>query len=347
MADRDNRVSVSSYRDQYYDDSDRLSRQRSGRQYQYDDRRDHVQRYNEVSAPSTTRTTYRVSRPSRVPEARAGEGKVIVLDSRLDGDRELSEWEVIRPERSESGAYVIETSSTSDYGPPAGRTRGSTMGSDIEIISPPRPGRREKVAGRRERSLSRGTLDAMREVRVTEYSSDDDRRSAARPKVVPPALKRMPSSIRRDHSPESVTRRRSRSIGFVKEQISHHDASESRHERPGAEANVAGKYLINHRGETMNRRKAGDNEDDDTIISELPPLRKSRTDVIDTTERPRRRRSRREDDYRSSRDIIENDLYQDDRYPPQRSSRRYRSGRGRDGDDYQDEVYERRNKGSY
>jgi hypothetical protein len=187
MADRDNRVSRSSYRDQYYDDADRLPRQRSGRQYQYGDRRDYVQRYDEVSAPSTTRTTYRVARPSRVSEARVGEGKVIVLDSRLDVDRELSEWEVVRPERSDSGAYVIETSSTSDYGTPGGRTRGSTLGSDIEIISPPRSGRRADIAGRRERSLSRGTLDAMREIRVTEYSSDDDRRSVTSRRTARPS----------------------------------------------------------------------------------------------------------------------------------------------------------------
>ena len=45
----------------------------------------------------------------------------------------------------------------------------------------------------------------------------------------------------RNDSPPPLQRRRS--VGFYRDEISHHDATESRHERPGAEAHVAGRYL--------------------------------------------------------------------------------------------------------
>lgn len=363
MAGRDYRAGRPSYPDRY-DEPDPFARQRSRREYQYDSPNypprgstDGMSRvisrsdYGSANAVPATRTTYRVSRPQRDADARLGEGKVIVLDSRLDGDRDLSDWEIVRPERSESGAYVIETSSssTSDYGKPGGRAHASTLGSDIEIISPPRGNPREygRERGRRQRSLSRGTMEAMREVRVTEdYSSDDGGRSivsrrTARPSVpnaslvVAPPLTGIPSSLRHDHSPESATRRRSRSIGFIKNQISHHDAGESRHERPGAEANVAGTYLIHHRGERVGRRNGGSDEDDSTSISDYPPPRKSRTDVVDRYEVEKGRRGGRDDDYRRYSETV------DDPYPPQRSSRRYRGGRERGREDYYDKVYER------
>lgn len=65
------------------------------------------------------------------------------------------------------------------------------------------------------------------------------------------APRRVPTAVRHDHSPESITRRRSRSIGFHKSQTRQHDATERRHERPGAEAALAGQYLIGHRGERL------------------------------------------------------------------------------------------------
>ena len=183
--------------------------------------------------------------------------------------------------------------------------------------------------------MSRGTLEAMQQVRVTEdYSSDEDRQNTRSRRTPRPhtkaeidaaaggqsTLSRLKSIVRHDHSPESVTRRRSRSIGFIKKQLSHHDATESKHERPGAEANVAGRYLIDHRGERLRRR---DDDDDESSVGGYQ-VRRSKTDVIDThgAEVERRRRDGR----LPRRD--EDDEYDRRRgpYPPQRDGRRYRRG---------------------
>ena len=230
---------------------------------------------------------------------------------------------MIRPERSESGAYVIETSSTSDYTSPGRQKdldyddrRRLAERRDIDILSPPR---------RRDRSMSRGTFEAMREVRVTEDDSSDDGRRSTRSRrtlhgaetdmaVVAPPLVRHTSSMRHDHSPDSVKKRRSRSIGFIRDQINHHDASESKHERPGAEANVAGKYLIDHRGERTRRR---DDEDDSAF--EPYPLRKYKTEATDTygveVERRRREGRQKEVDYRYDED---DSSRRGGPYPPQK-----------------------------
>ena len=203
----------------------------------------------------------------------------IVLDSR---DRDLSEWEIIRPERTESGALVIDTGAPyRRYGYDDRGPRGS--GREIEIIT----GGRGRSVGR-----SRSIVDAMREVRVTE--DDDDRRSAysrgGRPRdaevvEVAAASRRMPTAVRHEHSPESDTRRRSRSIGFHKSQIRLHDATERRHERPGAEAALAGQYLIGHRGERLD-------EDYDGHASEV-----SRARPRDRSKRRHRRYHDDEYDY--------------------------------------------------
>ncbi|RMZ81040.1 hypothetical protein DV738_g2465, partial [Chaetothyriales sp. CBS 135597] len=70
----------------------------------------------------------------------------------------------------------------------------------------------------RDRSLSSGTLEAMRQ-----------------------------------HSPASITARRSRSVGFYKRDVDNHDASDRTHQRPGAEAHLAGRYLVSQRGEYRGR----------------------------------------------------------------------------------------------
>lgn len=377
MAQRDYRIrpSYSNPREPY-DDLDSVARQRSRGEYRYENQyppgsRDSVSpnttrsQFGSTTGSTaiTTKTTYRVSQPKPDSDTYVTRGNVIVLDSRLDRDRELSDWEVVRPERSESGAYIIETSSTSDYGRTdveSNRKRRTTLGSDIEVISPPRARLGETGRGRRDRSVSRGTLEAMKEVRVTEgFSDDEDRRSlrsrrTVRPYpqtdgaiVVAPPLTTVPTSLRHDHSPESVTRRRSRSIGFIKAQVSHHDVSESRHERPGAEANVAGKYLIDHR-ERVGRKGQGDR--DSTVISEYPPLRKSRTEVIDIHgaefDRRRREAGGRDDEYSRYKEK-EGDYDYDRRrepYPPQRGTRRYR--RERDGDDDDDAYQEKYGRSS-
>ena len=369
MSNREYRVARSSRPSdrEPYDSSEPVSRQRSRRDYDYDDNYAYPTRSRDALSRMTTKTergstvpssesssavktTYKVAR-DRGAEPYVTKGNVIVLDSRLDRDRELSDWEVIRPERSESGAYVIETSSTSDYASP-GRRRDSlyedtgrpNLGRDMEVLSPPR--------ARRDRSMSRGTLEAMREVRVTEdYSSEDDRRSTrsrrtARPNpkteidasVGAPPLRRLPSSMRHNHSPSSDTRRRSRSIGFIRDQLSHHDANECKHERPGAEANVAGRYLIHHRGERINRR---DDDDDEASLGDYP-IRRSNTEVVDTygAEVERRRR----DGWLKDR-YDEDDYDRAGPYPPQKDRRRSR--RHDDGDDRYSEYYDKKTSRKY
>jgi hypothetical protein len=136
MSERDYRVFRSSGTNsrQTYDQAEELSRQRPRADSEYDDyyrasgeslsrtitRSDRGSLAYAPEAPSATKTTYNVGR-DRDTNAYITKGNIIVLDSRLDRDRELSDWEVIRPERSESGAYVIETSSTSDYSSPGRR----------------------------------------------------------------------------------------------------------------------------------------------------------------------------------------------------------------------------------
>lgn len=207
---------------------------------------------------------------------------VIVLDSR---DQNLSEWEIVRPERTESGAIFIET------GAPYRRRDGAERETEISR------GDRDRPVGR-----SRSIVTAMREVRVTE--DDFERRSVygqgGRGRdddfvEAPVASHRRHTSVRHDHSPESDVRRRSRSIVFHKSQIRHHDATEARHERPGAEAALAGQYLIGHRGERLD-------DDYDGHASQVGPARPS------TRDRSRRRRSRYQDD------DVEYDYERRDRY---------------------------------
>lgn len=274
MSSRDFKVAYSSRES---DVGSRSVRERPRREYnvdrRYDDYRDYRDSRELVSTRSerssnadfagrTTKTTYGVAR-DRNAEAYVTRGDVVVLDHPRDRVESMSDssWEVIRPERSDTGTYVVETGGR-DYDRGTrqyeyeydDRRRGPPV-REIEVLSPPR---------RRERSRSRGLVEAMHEVQVTVDSSDDDRRSAlgrrgrrSQASVVTasvadsrPSLQRRPSAFKRDHSPGSETRLRSRSVGFYREDIDDHDATERRHERPGAEAHVAGRYLVDHRGES-------------------------------------------------------------------------------------------------
>ena len=216
----------------------------------------------------STKTVYGVARDGNA-DARLTRGDVVVLDHPRDRVESMSDssWEVVRPERDESGAFVIESGGRS-YGQSGRRhdyeyddRRRPPPTRDFEPLSPPR--RRQ-----RSRSRSRGLAEAMSQVQVTVDSSDDERKSGVTARSrgrrsqativaddsvsVRGSVQRRPSAFHHDHSPESDVRRRSRSVGFFREQCDHHDAAECRHERPGAESHLAGRYLVNHRGERGN-----------------------------------------------------------------------------------------------
>ena len=212
-----------------------------------------------------TKTVYGVAR-DRNAAAHLTRGDVVVLDHPRDRVESMSDssWEVVRPERDESGAYVIESGGRK-YGQSERRydynyddQRRPPPVRNFEPLSPPR--RRP-----RSRSRSRGLVEAMSQVQVTVDSSEDEakggiigrsrgRRSQATILAddsisVRGSVQRRPSAFHRDHSPDSDVRRRSRSVGFFREQLDHHDAAECRHERPGTESHLAGRYLVDHRGE--------------------------------------------------------------------------------------------------
>ena len=178
--------------------------------------------------------------------SRSTGSNVIVLDSRDDGARGggLSEWEIVRPERGDDGVLYIDADDlkggTRRYEVEGGGKRGDRQ---LEVIVASSGGGRER---------NRSLVDKMREVRVTEEEDREERRSVCgrrgqRDVVLAEApmapSRKCVTALRHDHSPSSDTRRRSRSIGFHRAQLVHHDVSECRHERPGAEAALAGRYL--------------------------------------------------------------------------------------------------------
>jgi hypothetical protein len=220
---------------------------------------------------ASTRTEYDMLSDRDDFVTRSSDSNVIVLDSRSRGSGGMSDWEIIRPEKTESGAIIIEATDL----------RGGR-------------GRYEVVATGRDQSVrSRSIVDAMRDVRVTE-DVDDDRRSVygrddRRSKVDvvagarPDTLRRIPTALRHDHSPSSDVRRRSRSIGFYRSEIKNHDVWERKHERPGAEAAIAGRYLVGHRGEHI---------DDDDFSHAGSGARRDRS----RSRRRRKHRSHHDDD---------------------------------------------------
>jgi len=249
-------------------------------------------------ARTTTKTTYDVVKNGR-SDAFVKRGDVVVINrpnpSPMDYEMNRSprprspvqyevtrsqpprrvEYEIERPRRDPSGAYIVETDpyprrdfddrgfyeqsprseryySSPSQSAPFDRSSGcDARGPPPNAYDGPRQSALS-VAARSNypQSYTReripelvNTRDA---VRVTEeydeYYNDreyqrgrEDRSYAAGPR----------SSMRgsTNYSPDALQRKRSRSIGFRKDQAEYHDASERRHERPGAEAHVAGRYL--------------------------------------------------------------------------------------------------------
>ncbi|KIW15530.1 hypothetical protein PV08_05576 [Exophiala spinifera] len=332
-------------------DSDRVDDYRPRRDYEYPNERERVVRRDyrderveidrssrsDLDTRSSTRTTYKVGR-DRKSEAYLKRGDAVVVESPREYAR--AEYEVIRPTRNADGAYVIDLGG----GRPRGRDGRDARSYDVDS----RSGHGEDVVVYDARGRDRGVVkdSVYKDVQVLEDYDDDPRDQRGR-RMGPyedeePAM-RLRSAMRgRNNSPPEIwERKRSRSrVGFFRDQVSLHDASESRHERPGAEAHIAGRYLVGHRGQ---RVQDDDDDDDDDDGNE-----------DDYRNRPRRRygpqrmsdpritgQEEYDDEKRTfTEDVMRSYEYEDDSrprpaypYPPQRSRSRRRQSR-RHADDY-------------
>ena len=198
--------------------------------------------------PSRTKTTYEIGR-DRNSDAYVKRSNALVIAP----TNPRAEFEVLRPQRRDDGAYIVDLSTSRGYDD---RDYGYDSRARYYDLPPPSRTRRDEDVIMYDTSRSRVgdraiSHSSFKEVQVIEDPDDDprDRRRGREPEVVPeatvPPPARLRSSMRgrNDSPPEEWKIRRSHSVGFFKEQISHHDASESRHERPGAEAHLAGRYL--------------------------------------------------------------------------------------------------------
>lgn len=298
-----------------------------------------------AAVASRTKTTYEVGR-DRNSEAYVKRSNALVLAPASS----RSEFEVIRPQRRDDGAYVIDLSNTRgyddrDYGydsrpryydaPPPSRTRRDE---DVIMYDSSRAGGRDRD---RDRAISHASYH--KDVQVMEDMDDDPRRDRRRPppragpEIVPEEIvappKRLRSSMRgrNDSPPEEWNVRRAHSVGFFRDQISHHDASESRHERPGAEAHLAGHYLHHH--DDDDDYDNGDMRDRDYDARSRVSYRarsRSRGGGPGPGARnsdPRLRDHDYDDDRRTYTEETMRDYEYEDRkdpYPPQRDSSRHR-----------------------
>lgn len=338
---------------------DQIPRHRAGREYDYDYdydyRRDHrdyrddrteidrrvrpreTRGYPPPTAPlppvggGTTKTTYEIAR-DRNSEAYVKRSNALIIDRPRDRGR--AEYEVLRPERRDDGAYIV------DIG--ARRSRDYVDRDMSSYDAPSRakyydlPPRRDDDVIMYDTSNRAGRDRAMsyKDVQIVEEVDDDPR---YRPRGRSPetyvadaaAPSRLRSSMRgrNDSPPELIRHRRSQSVGFYKDQISHHDASESRHERPGAEAHVAGKYLVGH----------GQYDDVYVDDSRRRDRSRSRGRHGPKTSEPRLKGYDYDDERRThTEDTLRDYEYEDDQrpaYPPQRGYSRRRHHRHRHDDD--------------
>ncbi len=258
--DRPYKVVYSNRRREEIDDQIPSRRQRRDVEYEDDYRqeriysRDHREDRMEVDRRSRgieesaglTKTRYAVGR-DRNAESYVKRSDAVVIDDRPT-DRGRYEYEVLRPQRSDNGTYVV------DFG--GGRSQDHVVDLDSRGYDRPQRSRYDPPPSRRDDLMlyeqPRGGVreqfrdTSYKDVHVSEEIEDDRYSRRGRPSEIyaedippPPRLK---SSIRgRNNTPPDLHRRAS--VGFFRDQISHHDASESRHERPGAEAHVAGRYL--------------------------------------------------------------------------------------------------------
>ncbi|KIX96953.1 uncharacterized protein Z520_07067 [Fonsecaea multimorphosa CBS 102226] len=338
-------------RDYDYDDEYRVEKSYS-RDYRDDgieiDRRSRTSDTRTQLPPpvGATKTTYEIGR-DRNAESYVKRSNAVIIDRPRDNGR--YEYEILRPERRNDGAYVfdldrrhsrdyqIDVDSRAYERPPRSRYGDppltvSKKVDDVLVSETTRGGGRDRTV----RDVR------YKDVQVTE-EIDGDTRSSRRGRssdayvddVAPP--RRLRSAMRgRNNSPPSLMeRRREHSVGFYRDQISHHDASEGRHERPGAEAHLAGRYLV------------GNGEFEDDVYAAAYTRRnrsrsRSRGRYGPQRSDPRLHEYDEEDDQRRTytEETMRRYEYEDEqrpRYPPQRAHSRRRHHRHHHRGDDRDE----------
>ncbi|OAP59467.1 hypothetical protein AYL99_06765 [Fonsecaea erecta] len=366
--DLDERIPARKPRREYdYDDEYRVEKSYS-RDYRDDgieiDRRSRASDSRTHLPPpvGATKTTYEVAR-DRNSDSYVKRSNAVIIDRPRDHGR--YEYEILRPDRRDDGAYVFdldggrsrdylidadskghERRPRSRYGDPPLAT--SKKVDDVFMYESIRGGGRDRTV----RDVR------YKDVQVTEEVDDDARYSrrgrtadAYVDDIAPP--KRLRSAMRgRNNSPPSLVERRSEhSVGFYRDQISHHDASESKHERPGAEAHLAGRFLVGN----------GEFEDDVYAAGYTRRNRsrsRSRGRYGPQRSDPRLHQYEEEDDERRTytEETMRQYEYEDEqrpRYPPQRSHSRRRHHRHHRDDDrssyseYDTEVVKKTTKEYY
>ncbi len=302
-----------------------------------------------------TRTTYKVGRDKKKSEAYLKRGDAVVVERPRDHGR--AEYEVIRPERNADGAYVVDLGGGGGRLPPRDYdARSGAKFYDIDY----RSRRDEDVVAMYDSSRGHGRDRAVsnanatyKDVQVIEdYDDDDPRYRRGRPPeayddTTTASSKRLRSAMRgrNDSPPEYWERKRSRSrVGFYRDQVSHHDASESRHERPGAEAHIAGKYLVGHGAQSA---QGYDDDDDDYYYKSrhgrrYAPQRMSDPRITGHEEYDDEKRTFTEDVMRSYE--REDDMPPKPAYPPQRGQSSRRNHRHYDDDRSSYSEYEVRKR---
>ncbi|KEF58047.1 uncharacterized protein A1O9_05970, partial [Exophiala aquamarina CBS 119918] len=282
--------------------------------------------------PSRTKTTYEIGR-DRNSEAYVKRSNTLVIAP----TNPRSEFEVLRPQRRDDGTYVVDLATSRGYDD---RDYGYDPRARYYDAPPPSRNRRDEDVIMYDTSRARVGDRAIshasyNDVQVIEDTDDGprDRRRGREPEIVPEEIMASPPRLRssmrgrNESPPEEWKIRRSHSVGFYKDQISHHDASESRHERPGAEAHLAGRYLHHD-----------DDDDDDYIQQPRVSYRarsRSRGGHGPRHSDPRLRDYDYEDDRGTYTEETMRQYEYEDRkeaYPPQRESRRHRHHRYDDDD---------------
>ncbi|EXJ86612.1 hypothetical protein A1O3_03565 [Capronia epimyces CBS 606.96] len=231
-----------------------------------------------ASAGGTTKIKYEVGRAKNA-DVYVKRSNTLVIERPGNNARYGSEYEVLRPERREDGSYVVEIGGRGPRGPRGYVDRDvdssdtpsrasysgapkSSRGDDIAIYETSRrPGLGDRDWDRdRDRTVHQFSY---KDVEIVEDPDDDPRYwRGRRPEAhmdsaAPPKRRKSAMRGRNNTPPEVLGSKRSQSVGFYRDQVSDHDASEQRHERPGAEARITGRYLRSHPDDDDDYGRAG------------------------------------------------------------------------------------------